>query len=98
MTTTFDYRTIFISDVHLGFRGCRAEELAAFLKRVKCERVLHKKDLAAAMQRMLDAEEPYILDVMVPYTEHVLPMIPAGATYKDVIYEGRQTLKAGDGL
>jgi len=35
---------------------------------------------------------------MVPYTEHVLPMIPAGATYKDVIYEGRQTLKAGTGL
>ena len=65
---------------------------------VKCERVLHKKDLAAAMQRMLDAEEPYILDVMVPYTEHVLPMIPAGATYKDVIYEGRQTLQAGTGL
>jgi acetolactate synthase-1/2/3 large subunit len=65
---------------------------------VKCERVLHKKDLAAAMQRMLDANEPYVLDVMVPYTEHVLPMIPAGATYKDVIYEGRQTLKAGSGL
>ncbi len=65
---------------------------------VKCERVMHKKDLAAAMQRMLDADEPYVLDVMVPYTEHVLPMIPAGQTYKDVIYEGRQTLKAGDGL
>jgi len=65
---------------------------------IKCERVLHKKDLAAAMQRMLDADEPYVLDVMVPYTEHVLPMIPAGGTYKDVIYEGRQTLKAGDGL
>ena len=65
---------------------------------VRVERVLHKRDLAAAMQRMLDADEPYVLDVMVPYTEHVLPMIPAGATYKDVIYEGRQTLKAGDGL
>ena len=65
---------------------------------VKCERVLHKKDLAAAMQRMLDAQEPYVLDVMVPYTEHVLPMIPSGKTYKDVIYEGRQTLKAGTGL
>ncbi|HEY3898730.1 MAG TPA: biosynthetic-type acetolactate synthase large subunit [Chthoniobacter sp.] len=65
---------------------------------VKCERVMHKKDLAAAIQRMLDAKEPYVLDVMVPYTEHVLPMIPAGATYKDVIYEGRQTLKAGSGL
>jgi acetolactate synthase-1/2/3 large subunit len=65
---------------------------------VKCERVMHKKDLAGAIQRMLDAKEPYVLDVMVPYTEHVLPMIPSGATYKDVIYEGRQTLKAGSGL
>ena len=65
---------------------------------IKCERVMHKRDLAAAMQRMLDADEPFIIDVMVPYTEHVLPMIPAGATYKDVIYEGRQTLQAGTGL
>ncbi|MEI8234789.1 MAG: biosynthetic-type acetolactate synthase large subunit [Verrucomicrobiota bacterium] len=52
---------------------------------VKCERVLHKKDLRAAIQRMLDAKEPYILDVIVPYTEHVLPMIPGGMSYKDVI-------------
>ncbi len=70
---------------------------------VKCERVMHKKDLAGAMQRMLDAKEPYVLDVMVPYTEHVLPMIPSGATYKDVIYkdesaENRKKLKAGSGL
>jgi acetolactate synthase-1/2/3 large subunit len=54
---------------------------------VTCERVIHKKDLRDAMQRMLDADEPYVLDVIVPYTEHVLPMIPAGATYKDVITE-----------
>jgi acetolactate synthase-1/2/3 large subunit len=54
---------------------------------VRCERVAHKKDLRAAMQRMLDADEPYVLDIIVPYTEHVLPMIPAGATYKDVITE-----------
>lgn len=52
---------------------------------VKCERVLHKKDLPAAIQRMLDAKEAYVLDVMVPYTEHVLPMIPGGMSYKDVI-------------
>lgn len=54
---------------------------------VKCERVLHKKDLKAALQRMLDADEPYVLDVMTPYTEHVLPMIPSGGTYKDIITE-----------
>jgi len=35
----FHYRTVFLSDVHLGMRGCRAEELAAFLKRVRCERI-----------------------------------------------------------
>jgi acetolactate synthase-1/2/3 large subunit len=52
---------------------------------VKCERVLHKSELRAAIQRMLDAKEAYILDVMVPYTEHVLPMIPGGMSYKDVI-------------
>jgi acetolactate synthase-1/2/3 large subunit len=65
---------------------------------VPCERVLHKRDLRGAIQRMLDSKEPYVLDVMIPYTEHVLPMIPSGQTYKDVIYEGRQALKAGTGL
>ena len=43
------------------------------------------KDVAPAIKRMLDSEETYVLDVMVPYTEHVLPMIPSGMTYKDII-------------
>lgn len=54
---------------------------------VTCERVIHKKDLPAAIQRMLDSKETYILDVMTPYTEHVLPMIPTQGTYKDIITE-----------
>jgi len=54
---------------------------------VKCERVMYKKDLRAAMQRMLDADEPYVLDVVVPYTEHVLPFIPAGKTVADMIWQ-----------
>jgi acetolactate synthase I/II/III large subunit len=53
---------------------------------VKCERVMYKKDLRAAVQRMLDADEPYVLDVVVPYTEHVLPFIPAGRTVADMIW------------
>jgi len=65
---------------------------------VPCERVIHKKDLEGAIKRMLDSKETYVLDVMVPHTEHVLPMIPSGATYKDVIYQGRQKLQAGSGL
>ena len=54
---------------------------------VKCERVMRKEDLRAAMERMLASDEVYVLDVMTPYTEHVLPMIPAGGTYKDIITE-----------
>jgi acetolactate synthase-1/2/3 large subunit len=57
---------------------------------VKCERVVDKKDLRAALQRMLDADECYVLDVMTPYTEHVLPMIPSGKTYRDIIIDERQ--------
>lgn len=54
---------------------------------VTCESIRHKKDLPAAIQRMLDSKETYVLDVQVPYTEHVLPMIPSGASYKGVIIE-----------
>ncbi len=52
---------------------------------VTCERVTRKEDLRGAMERMLASKEVYVLDVMTPYTEHVLPMIPAGGTYKDII-------------
>jgi acetolactate synthase-1/2/3 large subunit len=54
---------------------------------VQCERVMYKKDLRAALQRMLDADEPYVLDVIVPYTEHVMPFIPAGRTVADMFWE-----------
>lgn len=53
---------------------------------VPCERVMFKRDLRAAMQRMLDSDQPYVLDVITPYTEHVLPFIPAGKTVADMIY------------
>jgi len=54
---------------------------------VACERVIYKKDLRPALERMLEADEPYVLDIVVPYTEHVLPFIPAGATVDDMIWE-----------
>ncbi len=54
---------------------------------VAAERVVRKSDLRGALQRMLAAKEPYVLDVIVPYTEHVLPMIPSGKTVHDVIID-----------
>jgi acetolactate synthase-1/2/3 large subunit len=52
---------------------------------VKGRRVIRKKDLRSAVQEMLDHDGPFVLDVIVPYTEHVLPMIPAGRSVKEMI-------------
>jgi len=54
---------------------------------VPCERVMYKRDLRAALQRMLAAKTPYVLDVVTPYAEHVLPFIPAGRTVADMIWK-----------
>ncbi|MCF7687957.1 MAG: biosynthetic-type acetolactate synthase large subunit [Cephaloticoccus sp.] len=48
-------------------------------------RVIKKSELKAAIQEMLDHDGPYLLDVIVPYTEHVLPMIPAGKSVKEML-------------
>ena len=44
-----------------------------------------KKDVDAALEEMIDSDRPFVLDVMVPYQEHVLPMIPSGMTVRDII-------------
>ena len=36
---TLQYRTVFLSDVHLGCRAARAEALDRFLKRLRCQRL-----------------------------------------------------------
>jgi acetolactate synthase I/II/III large subunit len=54
---------------------------------VPCERVMYRRELRAALQRMLDSDQPYLLDVIVPYTEHVLPFIPAGKTVAEMIWK-----------
>ncbi|NGY03247.1 biosynthetic-type acetolactate synthase large subunit [Solimonas terrae] len=54
--------------------------------RVKAERVSSMAELADAYVRMLaDPGEPYLLDVIVDPEVNVYPMIPAGATYRDII-------------
>ena len=52
---------------------------------VKGRRVHLRSELKAAIQEMLDHDGPYVLDVIVPYTEHVLPMIPAGKSVKEML-------------
>ena len=42
---TLDVRTIFISDTHLGTRGCRSDFLADFLSRVSCQHMFLVGDI-----------------------------------------------------
>src|SRR5207244_4544433 len=53
--------------------------------RAGAKSVSRREDLDAALEEMLDSKGPYVLDVLVPYQEHVLPMIPGGMTVRDII-------------
>jgi len=52
---------------------------------VKARQVIRKSELREAIREMLDHDGPYLLDVIVPYTEHVLPMIPQGRSAKEIL-------------
>ncbi|MDO5554316.1 MAG: biosynthetic-type acetolactate synthase large subunit [Planctomycetia bacterium] len=47
--------------------------------------VVKKEELPAAIDTMLKSDKPFLLDVQVPYFEHVLPMTPPGGTIADMI-------------
>ncbi|MBI4532167.1 MAG: biosynthetic-type acetolactate synthase large subunit [Candidatus Latescibacteria bacterium] len=55
--------------------------------KVPGQKVTTKQELPRAVEEMLTTDTPYVLDVIVPYQEHVLPMIPSGKTYRDIIIE-----------
>ncbi len=54
---------------------------------IAARQVRSRKEFPAALAGMLAAEGPYVLDILCPYQEHVLPMIPGGKTVKDIILE-----------
>eukprot|EP00891_Asterochloris_glomerata_P005096 jgi/Astpho2/5096/fgenesh1_pm.00073_%23_2_t len=58
------------------------------------KRVFTPEELRPAIREMLDTPGAYVLDVMVPHIEHVLPMIPGGGSYKDIITDGDGSLFA----
>ncbi len=49
--------------------------------------VKKKAELTDALREMIAYDGPFVLDVEVPYQEHVLPMIPSGMTVRDLIKE-----------
>lgn len=54
---------------------------------VKCEQIWRKSQLPQALARMLASKEAYVIEVIVPNSEHVFPFIPAGKTVADMRLE-----------
>lgn len=54
---------------------------------IAARQVRSKQEFPQALAEMLAAPGPYVLDILCPYQEHVLPMIPGGHTVKDIIFE-----------
>lgn len=52
---------------------------------VKCRTVIKKSQLRDAVREMLAHDGPYLLHCVVPYTEHVMPFIPAGKSAKEIL-------------
>jgi acetolactate synthase I/II/III large subunit len=52
---------------------------------VKARRVIKREELREAVREMLAHDGPYLLDVIVPYDEHVLPMIPQKKSAKEIL-------------
>ena len=46
-----------------------------------------KEELEDAYREMLETDGPFLLDIHTEFEEHVLPMIPPGGSYKDIILD-----------
>lgn len=72
-----------------AYAGDRYPDFVQIAKGYGCgaATVRKKADLEDAIREMISYKGPYLLDVEVPYQEHVLPMIPGGHTVDDMILE-----------
>ena len=51
---------------------------------IPAQKVTERKDLAAAIEEMINAEGPYFLEVAVEKEDNVFPMIPTGASLNEI--------------
>jgi acetolactate synthase-1/2/3 large subunit len=57
---------------------------------IKGRKVLHRPELDAAIQEMLNYKGPYFLEVNIEKEDNVLPMVPAGASVSEVVLEHKK--------
>jgi acetolactate synthase-1/2/3 large subunit len=70
-----------------GFDHAPYPDFSTIVKGFGCagRSIRKKEELDEALEEMLASKTPYVLDVLVPFQEHVLPMIPSGMTVRDII-------------
>ncbi|GFH30735.1 acetolactate synthase [Haematococcus lacustris] len=86
-----DTKVLLLNNQHLGMDEADIYPDFVAMARsfgVGARRVIKKDECRAAIREMLDTPGPFLLEVMVPHIEHVLPMIPGGASFKDIITQG----------
>ncbi len=54
---------------------------------MEASKVTKREDLESSVQKMIDHDGPYLLEVVVEKEDNVFPMVPAGASVSDIILE-----------
>jgi acetolactate synthase I/II/III large subunit len=54
---------------------------------IQGKKVIHRPELAAAVEEMLNHKGPYFLEVSIEKEDNVFPMVPTGASVSEVILE-----------
>ncbi len=54
---------------------------------IEGHKVEKREGLESGIQKMLDHDGPYLLEVVIEKEDNVFPMVPAGASVSDIILE-----------
>ncbi|WP_372933448.1 biosynthetic-type acetolactate synthase large subunit [Mariniphaga sediminis] len=54
---------------------------------IEGHKVEHREDLDSGIQKMIDHDGPYLLEVVIEKEDNVFPMVPTGASVSDVMLE-----------
>ena len=54
---------------------------------IEGHKVEHREDLDSGIQKMIDHDGPYLLEVVIEKEDNVFPMVPTGDSVSDVMLE-----------
>ena len=79
--TRLSYRSVFVSDVHLGYASCRADYLLDFLRSLRCERLYLVGDIVDLEN--MQAGDILVIDVRPEQDRAIAPFAGADVLTPD---------------